>query len=55
MGARKRAIGKAGGWGWDRRDPELNIAPLVAATLARFGASLVKKPNGTRERRAVVL
>lgn len=37
-GARKRAIGTAGGWGYDRRDPSVNIAPLVAVTLARWGA-----------------
>lgn len=37
-GARKRAIGTAGGWGYDRRDESVNIAPLVALTLALFGA-----------------
>lgn len=42
-GARKRPIGTAGGWGWDRKDPSVNIAPLVAATLARFGAVVGKK------------
>jgi hypothetical protein len=44
-GARKRAIGTAGGWGYDRRDPSINIAPLVAVTLARLGASMTKKPK----------
>jgi hypothetical protein len=39
-GARKRRIGTAGGWGYDRSDPEVNIAPLVAVTLARLGASM---------------
>lgn len=43
-GAAKRKIGDAGGWGWDRKDPTKNIAPLVAATLARFGASVIKRP-----------
>lgn len=38
-GARKRAIGNAGGWGYDRSNPSVNIAPLVAVTLARLGAS----------------
>src|SRR5690606_8313911 len=33
-GAKKRSIRDAGGWGWDRRDPDTNIAPLVAMTLA---------------------
>ena len=39
-GARKRAIGTAGGWGLDRRDPAVNIAPMVAVVEARFAASL---------------
>lgn len=42
-GAQKRKIGDAGGWGWDRRDPEANISPLVAVTLAHFGASTKPK------------
>lgn len=57
-GAKKRAIGQAGGWGWDRKDPDVNISPLVAATLARFGASVTKKPGSGRQgggRRAVML
>lgn len=45
-GARKRAIGTAGGWGYDRRDESVNIAPLVALTLALFGALATKKRNG---------
>jgi hypothetical protein len=47
-GARKRAIGTAGGWGYDRSDPTVNIAPLVAVTLARLGASMIKKPRTGR-------
>jgi hypothetical protein len=54
---RKRAIGGAGGWGWDRKD-QTNIAPLVAHTLARYGASLTRRaprdPSKPTERRAVV-
>jgi hypothetical protein len=47
-GARKRAIGTAGGWGYDRKDPSVNIAPLVAVTLARVAAVIDEKPtNGT--------
>ena len=42
-GARKRPIRDAGGWGWDRRDESVNIAPLVALTLAAFGASSVRR------------
>jgi hypothetical protein len=39
-GAKKRNIRDAGAWAWDRKNAETNIAPLVAATLARYGASL---------------
>lgn len=56
-GARKRAIGTAGGWGYDRKDPSVEIHPLVAVTLARLGAAM-KKPVSTRTtsgRRAVVM
>jgi hypothetical protein len=44
-GARKRAIGKAGGWGYDRSDPSVNIAPLVSVTLARLAASISQKSS----------
>jgi hypothetical protein len=53
-GARKRKIGEAGGWGWDRRDPSVNIAPLVSVTLARFGA-VISKPKVRNGRKVVVL
>lgn len=56
-GAQKRKIGEAGGWGWDRRNPETNISPLVAVTLAHYGASNAKKRTGSGrsngDRRAV--
>lgn len=42
-GARKRAIGTAGGWGLDRTDASVNIAPMVAIILARLAASLTKQ------------
>lgn len=45
-GAKKRAIGKAGGWGWDRRDEADYIAPLVAHTLARYGADVAPRSDG---------
>lgn len=48
QGARKRRIGDAGAFGWDRRDAGTNIAPLVAATLARYGASTHAKPRTGR-------
>lgn len=62
-GARKRAIGSsgAGGWGYDRSDPSVNIAPLVGVTLARYAASTNKTTNNagrnrsSSRRRAVVM
>ena len=44
-GARKRPIGDAGGWGWDRRDATVSIHPLVAATLALLSASSTRRPT----------
>jgi hypothetical protein len=43
LGAIKRPIGVAGGWGFDRSDPDIDICPLVAVTLALFGAETVKR------------
>lgn len=58
-GARKRAIGGAGGWGWDRRDETVTIAPLVAMTLSLFGAFSNAKPAASgrpnRSKRASIL
>lgn len=42
-GARKRPIRDAGGWGWDRRDPNVSIHPIVAVTLALLGATETKR------------
>lgn len=41
--ARKRAIGTAGGWGWDRADETSAIHPIVSMTLALFGAECTKR------------
>lgn len=57
-GAKRRKIGNAGGWGWDRTDGSVNIAPLVSWTLARLAAerNLRRNSNKTdKTRRAVVL
>jgi hypothetical protein len=56
-GARKRPIGDAGGWGWDRRDATVSIHPLVASTLALLSASMKPAPKSpsTTGRRAVLL
>jgi hypothetical protein len=50
-GARKRAIGTAGGWGYNRTDPSVKIHPIVAATLARLGASMTTKQKTWTPRR----
>lgn len=52
-GSRKRAIGAAGGWGLDRSDSTVNIAPMVASVLARLGASMTKKTKSSTGRRVV--
>ena len=53
-GARKRAIGTAGGWGYNRKDPSAQIHPLVAVTLALLGATTKRRPAnpGARSVRA---
>jgi hypothetical protein len=45
-GARRRPIGDGGAFGWDRRDGSVAISPLVAATLARFGAATARPRSG---------
>ncbi len=37
-GARRRPVGDAGGYAWDRRDGSVAVSPLVAASLAHYGA-----------------
>jgi phage terminase large subunit-like protein len=55
--ARKRSLGDA--WAWNRKSAASDITPLVACTLALWGAqsSTVKKPQKRRnsDRRAVVI
>lgn len=46
--ARKRAIGAAGGWGYDRKDPASKIHPLVGVTLALGGAMTTKQTTSGR-------
>jgi hypothetical protein len=47
---RKRAIGTAGGWGWDRKDEASNIAPIVSLSLSRLAASLNQKTKSATGR-----
>jgi hypothetical protein len=44
-GARRRPVGDAGLWAWDRRDGSVFVAPLVAAALARHGAVTAGRPR----------
>ena len=47
LGCEKRSIGKAGLWGLDRSDPDVNISPAVSAVLAHLG-STIKRPKSGR-------
>ena len=47
LGARRRPIRDAGGWALDRSDPTSAIYPIVAATLALFGATTSKRSTST--------
>ncbi|MBF9326019.1 terminase large subunit domain-containing protein [Mycobacteroides chelonae] len=51
-GAKKRPIRDAGGFGWDRSDDAVNIAPLVSGSLALLGAT-TKGPRKRTTRKAV--
>ncbi|WP_223690100.1 hypothetical protein [Leifsonia poae] len=55
--ARKRPL--AGAWAWNRKDPDSDITPIVAETLAFWGAQSenVKRPGAgrSRSRTAVVM
>lgn len=53
--ARKRPLGDA--WGWNRKNSASDITPVVAETLALWGAqsSTAKKPTRSREPRKVVI
>lgn len=53
-GAKKRTIGQAGGWGWDRRDPDVDLSPLVSTTLALYGVMTSKRKPG-RKTKVVVM
>jgi phage terminase large subunit-like protein len=53
-GAKRRPIRETGGWGWDRRNQNCQIHPIVAVTLALFGASSNKR-HTVKRREAVIL
>ena len=54
---RKRALGKTELWAWNRKNPDADITPLVACTLALWGAqnTNVKKPAGRGSGKVAVL
>lgn len=47
-GAKKRTLGDAGGWAWNRRSVDVDITPLVAVTLAHYGVMVSRKPDRSR-------
>lgn len=49
-GARKRAIGSEGLWGWGRSNSSADIAPVVALTLALWGAMSSKAAHQPKRR-----
>lgn len=54
LAATKRAIGQAGGWGWDRKDPSVDVSPLVSVTLALFGVRTATRRPGRKSRMVVM-
>ena len=38
QGARRQKLGDAGGWKWSRKDLEVDLTPIMAATCAHFGS-----------------
>lgn len=53
--ARKRPLG--GGWAWNRKDEDSDITPVVAETLALWGArnEMVKRPQRAKRGSGVIL
>lgn len=43
-GAKKAALGDAGGWKWSRKTLDVDLTPVVSATCAHFGAVKFAKP-----------
>lgn len=54
VGATKRDIGQAGGWGWNRRSNDVDLSPLVSVTLALWGVMTSKRRPG-RKAKVMVL
>lgn len=52
--ATKRMIGQAGGWGWNRKNPAVDITPLVSATLAVYGVRTSTRRPGRKSRMVVM-
>lgn len=49
-GAKKRPIGAAGAFGWDRKSLDMDITPLVVVTLASFGVKTSKRKPGRKSK-----
>ncbi|MCH9642661.1 MAG: hypothetical protein K0U70_03920 [Actinomycetia bacterium] len=53
-GARRRPVGDAGGYAWDRRDGLVAVSPLVAASLVHWGAAAHGRRPRTQQRIVVL-
>jgi hypothetical protein len=54
IGAKKRDIGQAGGWGWNRKRIDVDLTPLVSATLAHYGLATSTRRPGRKSKVVVV-
>lgn len=54
-GAKRHAIGDAGGWKWSRKELESDLTPIMAVTCAWFGAEKFAKPVRSNTQKGRVL
>jgi len=54
-GAKKHALGDAGGWKWSRKTLDVDLTPIVSATCAHFGAVKFAKPPRKARTGALVM
>jgi hypothetical protein len=55
-GAKKHALGDAGGWKWSRKALDVDLTPLMSVTCAHFGAvKFAKRKSGVGRGKVLVL
>ena len=54
-GAKKAALGDAGGWKWSRKTLDVDLTPLLSATCAHFGVVKFAKPPRKARTGALVM